>query len=1192
MSIEPGASFGERLRRLRERAGLTQEALAERAGLTTNAIGVLERGERRRPYPHTVRALADALGLQGSERDALFAAAAGREKAPRAEAASSGAPALAANPPSVAPPQLPQLPPQLTSLVGRDAEAATVEQLLRRPAVRLLTLLGPGGVGKTRLAIEVAGACAAQFADGVAFVPLAPLDSPELVVATIVRTLGLQEASGTAPLDTLTRWLRERHFLLLLDNFEHVLDAAIAVGELLGACPRLHVLVTSREALHLRGEQEYPVPPLAFPRAATPSAEALLQYDGVRLFVQRAQAVRPDFALSEANAAMIAQICARLDGLPLAIELAAARTVLLSPQALLSRLEQAQQTLPLQLLSGGARDLPARQQTMRATIAWSYDLLSPAEQSLFRRLSVFARGATLDAIEAVCAAEAGAGDVTELVASLVHKHLVGRAEADGGEPRFEMLETIRAYGAEQLHASGEYEAVAQAHARYFLALAEAASPHLLRREQARWFRALDGELNNVRAAVRTLLSAGALVEVTRLVWALWRFWWVRGLHLEAWQVMRDVLGHGGYAALAPLHRAQAELLVGSMAWANGDMATAERMCAQSLALSDEHDERRVEAIALMMLGATLVSAGADAAAEPHLARSVALFHQIGELWGAAFAITFSGLAQLQRGSVDQALVVCAEGLATARQSGDDTITHQALYGLAVASQIKGDHARAAQSFVEGLALCVEAGDRVNVGYFVKGIAEEGALLADAARGVRLLGAAQALMEATGVPFERDAASQPHHAQLREELRALLGDEAFAQLWAEGRAQSVQQTYREAQEMAAALLDMSAGAGAQVALAPRATAREWARSKLQPPRSRTDLLLRERLLSRIRARLPDTRLILASAPAGAGKTTLLASVVGALGLPFAWATLDADDNDPERFLQVLLAALSQLAPPEGRPAGAAPFAERAQGALDAALDAFAAGGAPRSLLVLDDLHALGEPAVFGLLAHLIEHLPPNLVLALATRHEPPLNLTRLRARRELLDLGAGDLRFTLDETTGLLNERLALNLGAEELATLHQRTEGWAAGLSLLAASLDTIDAPDERTRFLAHLAGTERYLFDYLADEVLNRQDPFARAFLLETSVLPELTPQACQALTGRLDAAAVLDDLYRRNLFLVRLTDGGRRSDDSLGAAVETATYRYHDLFRVFLRERLRRDAPEWFQQLRARAAQHAAAV
>lgn len=539
--------------------------------------------------------------------------------------------------------------------------------------------------------------------------------------------------------------------------------------------------------------------------------------------------------------------------------------------------------------------------------------------------------------------------------------------------------------------------------------------------------------------------------------------------------------------------------------------------------------------------------------------------------------------------------MCAEGLATARQSGDETITHQALYGLAVASQLKGDHERAALSFAEGLALCVEAGDRVNVGYFMKGIAEEGALLVDATRGVRLLGAAQALTEATGVPFERDAAAQPGHAQLLAQLRATLGGASFAQLWAAGRALSMQQTYHEAQELAAVLSGQSALPGAPIALAPapRASGREWARSKLQLPRPRTDLLVRERLLGRIRARLPDTRLILASAPAGAGKTTLLATVVAALGCPNAWAALDADDNDPERFLEVLLAALGQLAPQPLRVAYAgAPFATRARQALDAALNAFVDADAPPSLLVLDDLHTIGEPTAFGLLGHLLDRLPANLTLALATRHEPPLNLALLRARRELLDLRADDLRFTLAETTGLLNERLALNLAADELVTLHQRTEGWAAGLSLLAALLDTIDAPDERARFLAHLAGTERYLFDYLADEVLNRQDPFARAFLLETSVLPELTPQACQALTGRNDDAAVLDDLYRRNLFLVRLSDGGHHSVDGRTSTVETATYRYHDLFRVFLRERLRRDAPEWFQQLRARAAQHTAAV
>jgi LuxR family maltose regulon positive regulatory protein len=368
----------------------------------------------------------------------------------------------------------------------------------------------------------------------------------------------------------------------------------------------------------------------------------------------------------------------------------------------------------------------------------------------------------------------------------------------------------------------------------------------------------------------------------------------------------------------------------------------------------------------------------------------------------------------------------------------------------------------------------------------------------------------------------------------------------------------------------------APAGAAPAAPPTAA---FARSKLQPPRPRTDLLPRERLIERVTARLGAARLILVSAPAGAGKTTLLAALAERMqdvASPSAWATLDADDDDPERFLAVLLAALGQLAP--GAPAAAAPADPRA--AVDAAVNAMVAAAPGPCLLVLDDLHLVREPAAYAALDHLIAHMPAQLTVALGTRHDPPLNLARLRARRELIELRAADLRFTLEETAGLLNERLTLGLDSGSLAELHARTEGWATGISLLAASLDTIGAPDERARFVSHLAAAGGYLFEYLAEEVLNRQDPFARAFLLETATLPELTPQACRAVTGREDAAAILDDLYRRNLFLVRLA-GGPGAERADGA-----TYRYHELFRSFLRERLRREAPEWLRQLHRRAA------
>jgi predicted ATPase/DNA-binding XRE family transcriptional regulator len=791
MSSNQPTRFGSLLRRYRERAGLTQERLAERAGLTANAIGALERGERRRPYPHTMRALADALGLSDDERATLTTTGPGHELAPAPAAGSTRSPD--------APATETHLPPQLTSLVGRTTEVRIVEQLLLRADVRLLTLLGPGGVGKTRLAIEAAAASQEHFADGVVFVPLASLESPELVLPTIARVVGLQEIGGATSAQTLIRWLREREMLLILDNFEHMLAAARAIAELLLACARLTLLVTSREPLNIRGEQVYPVPPLACPRIDVDITVAeLLQSDAVRLFVQRAQAVRPDFALANANGMAVARICARLNGLPLAIELAAARTMLFSPAALLARLED-----QLQVLTGGARDLPARQQTMRATVAWSYDLLAPAEQRLFRWLGVFTGGAGLDAIEAVCGAHT-AGDSLDLIASLVRKSLVQREEQDN-QPRFGMLETIRAYALDQLRSHAEAEAAAEAHVQFFRALAQAAQPHLVREEQTIWCARLTHEIDNLRVAVRWLLDRGWWARSVELVWALWRFWWIRGMHREARQWMQHVLDQAPPDALTALQRAQAELTAGSMAWAEGDLDDAERLCENALARFDAQGDQRGAAITLMILGACAISRGTYQQTLDRLEQSAQLFRAIDEPWGEAFARSYPGLVQLASGAVSDALATYEDALLIARRSGDRIVTHQILLNMGQAIAIQGAHGRAAQAFSEGLRIAIELQDVANVGYFVKGIGELAALYADPQRGVRLLGAAEALLDAVGVPFHRYAPGHHWHTESLAQVRAVLGAESFEQAWGEGRALNIEQAQAEALELGRVLL---------------------------------------------------------------------------------------------------------------------------------------------------------------------------------------------------------------------------------------------------------------------------------------------------------------------------------------------------------------------------------------------------
>jgi predicted ATPase/DNA-binding CsgD family transcriptional regulator len=400
---------------------------------------------------------------------------------------------------------LARFPVPLTALIGREQEVRAICDLLSQPEVRLLTITGTGGVGKTRLALEVAGVLRADFADGACFVPLAPVSDPARVLAAIAQALGLWEAGDLPVEEQLHAALRERRLLLLLDNFEQVVQAAPQLASLLASCPRLRLLVTSRATLHLSGEHEFPVLPLAVPNLTQlPSPETLTQQAAVRLFVLRAQAIQPAFHVTPANACAIAEICVHLDGLPLAIELAAARSKLLPPQALLARLSRR-----LEVLTGGARDLPTRQQTLRNTLQWSYDLLTEQEQRLFRRLSIFVGGCTLEAAEAVCQAGGDqASSVLEGIASLLDKSLVQQTEREGGEPRLVMLETIREFGLECLHRQGELQAARQAHARYYLALAEQAEPHFFGPEQLLWVNRLERDLDNLRA----ILQAQACLE--------------------------------------------------------------------------------------------------------------------------------------------------------------------------------------------------------------------------------------------------------------------------------------------------------------------------------------------------------------------------------------------------------------------------------------------------------------------------------------------------------------------------------------------------------------------------------------------------------------------------------------------------------------------------------------------------------
>jgi predicted ATPase/class 3 adenylate cyclase len=455
------------------------------------------------------------------------------------------------------------LPVQLSSFLGRERELAEVSALLEK--TRLLTLTGPGGTGKSRLSLQIGARVSDRFADGVFWVPLATIRDPELLPGTIAQELGLPDRGGLTPMAGLINHLRQRRVLLILDNFEQVTDASPRVSELLAAAPELTVLATSRSALRIYGEREYPVPPLATPDPRRQeTVESLSQYEAVALFIERAMGVKPDFTVTNENAPAVAEISARLDGLPLAIELAAARVNVLTPQAMLARLGDR-----LSLLSGGGRDRPERQQTLRGAIDWSYELLSPDEGALFRRLAIFVGGARLDAIESVCPGDELSVDILDGVTSLVDKSLVRQVPAGDGEPRFLMLGTIREYALERLAESGRLDELGRRHAEHFAGLVAQAVPHLLGSEKRRWLDWLEEDHDNLRAALDWSLDAGETALALRLVAGLWRFWQMRGYLVEGSQragralVLPDAGDH-------PLERADALEAAGGLAWWRGD----------------------------------------------------------------------------------------------------------------------------------------------------------------------------------------------------------------------------------------------------------------------------------------------------------------------------------------------------------------------------------------------------------------------------------------------------------------------------------------------------------------------------------------------------------------------------------------------------------------------------------------------
>ncbi|HYP39647.1 MAG TPA: tetratricopeptide repeat protein [Chloroflexia bacterium] len=800
--------FGGWLKRARTEGQLTQEELAERVGYSVETIHKIEVGTRR-PSRQLAVKLAEVLNLTADDSHAFLQAA--RPPVPSSALST------------------PPLPTNVTTLIGREQETAFLRELLGRREIRLLTLIGPPGIGKTRLALHVATQAAADFRDGVCFVPLDRVADAALVGRAIGLALNVADVRNTPTLETLQGALRSKELLLLLDNFEHVLDAAPLVSALLAACPGITALVTSRKALQVQGEQRFQVPTLPFPERGQPILVAdLCRYPAVALFVERAQAVQPDFELTTSAGVAVAEICRSLDGLPLSIELAAARTNVLPPNVLLDRL-----TNRLRLLTSGSRDAPERQQTLRGTLDWSYNLLAPGEQVLFRRLGVFVGGWSLEAAESVADYDGTLPwEVLDGLAALIDQSLL-RKETVGLGVRYVMLETLREYALERLQASGEAQQVQHQHACYFLALAEAIAPQLRGANQASSLIYFESEHSNFRAALRWAQREEPALGL-RLAGTLWRFWHMRGYLHEGRGWLTALLASPAEGIESAV-RATALHGAGVLAYNQSDYAVAQTLLAESLAIRRALGGPAEVAHILNDMGSISFEQGAYPQAQTYYEESLALRRAVGDQWDIAVTLNNLGAVWAEQGNYEAARPLLEESLTIRRALKDSRGVALLLNNLGNMAAEQGTYGTARPLLDESLTVFRELGDRRGVTYTLNNLgrvalrqgdvqasctycAECLHLLADLGDkrrsaecletvaeaisiegheivAVRLWSAAALLRSTIGVPVA--PSERPYHEAFITAVRAVVGEETWAAAWTAGQAMSFDQALTEA-----------------------------------------------------------------------------------------------------------------------------------------------------------------------------------------------------------------------------------------------------------------------------------------------------------------------------------------------------------------------------------------------------------